>query len=228
MTTTTIAGLGLGILTSALIPWPSQVSTPDALDRSMGPLHLEQQTVIEALAGSSLQDDFALSVEVPLKENYRDKDLEIPRLTADVAGGTVREILDRLVRLDGRFAWSRYKHTINVFPSNSVAAGEAYIFQRRLRGSLQEASGPGQAVVAITRALPPPPGNLVFVQVGGSADFASSRLSLDLEGLTVRQALDEVAQHIGQGYGWSIVGAKSAPSILFHGRMVPHRRDEHK
>src|SRR5438132_916116 len=83
----------------------------DPLDKRIDSLQLQNETILDALARMNAATELSVSFEAILKESLSSQDVGYPRFTTRIEGGSVREILDRICVLDGRFTWSRYKNT---------------------------------------------------------------------------------------------------------------------
>ena len=93
---------------------------------------------------------------------------------------------------------------------------------RRFNGRrvLDPAKGLFQAVAS----LPPPHEQVAFMQAGGAAEFAKPWNS-SFSNLTVRQILDEIAEHIGKGRGWTLSGANDFRVVQFHLALAESKLD---
>lgn len=212
-----------GILWLILIPLSCDLQpgqTEDPLDKIMQGFQLQDETILDALARINAATGLSVSVELILKDNLSDHEVEYPRLNSLVNGGQTKKILDAICALDARFTWSRYKNTINVYPRRSIGAGDKYFMNRRLAHiEIKESLDPAQAVFQTVSRLPGPLEQIAFMQTGGEVGFPRP-WNLSLNGVTVRQAFDEIAEHLGKGYGWTLSGAKNFRVIRFHARLI--------
>jgi hypothetical protein len=200
---------------------PAQVPNPLAvMDKNVEAIELRDETFIDGLAKLNGQTNFGIAVELPLKERLSDTNIKYARLSSRVPRGTVREALNYLCSLDPRFAWSIYKNTINVYPRNAPEVGNKYFMNRRLSDTTLEISDPAQAIFRTIAALPGSLEQIAFSQSGALPGFPHP-WNFSPEGLTLREAFDEIALHMGTGYGWTLGGANEFRVIRFHARLLP-------
>ncbi|HXN24688.1 MAG TPA: hypothetical protein VOA41_18295 [Candidatus Dormibacteraeota bacterium] len=215
-----ILGLLFLVLPSALYG-PQVDHKEDPLDRQIDSFQLHNETFLDAVARVNQLAEVSISIEFILKESGSAPNIQYPRFDSLIKGGSVKEVLDQVCALDGRFTWSSYKNTVNVFPQSSLHAGETYLLNRHLsRLEIKNVSDPAQAIFQTVGLLPPPHEQIAFMQTGGSG-FYSKSLSITLTDVTVRQAFDEIAEHLGTGHGWTFSGAKNFRMIRFHASLLP-------
>jgi len=68
--------------------------------------------------------------------------------------------------------------------------------------------------------LPGPREQIAFSQAGGAPEFFKP-FTAALHDVSVREAIDEVADHLGRGYGWTLFGAQNFRMIRFHAKLIP-------
>ena len=200
---------------------PQDVRPEDPLDRKVSAVQLEDETIADAFAKLNAETELSMSVEFMLKDKLVDPNVNYSRFTLRVEGGRLRDVLDRICDLDRQFTWSRYKDTINVYPKASWKSGDAYFLNRQFADiELKEVSDPAQAVFQTVARLPGKLEQVAFIQTGGAPEFPRP-WDLKSNDVTVRQAFDEIAMHIGKGHGWSLYGAKESRIIRFHAKILP-------
>lgn len=220
----------LAILSTLAISGGS--STPaqdpvDPLDKRVGGFELLNETFVDGLAKIDGQADLGIAVELPLKERLSDANISYLRFTSHVPGGTIRDVLNYLCSLDPRFSWSRYKDIINVYSRNTSVLGDKYFMNRRLSDTIIEISDPAEGIFRTTAALPGSLEQIAFSQSGALPGF-SRPWNFSSDGRTLREAFDEIALHMGTGYGWTLGGANEFRVIRFHARLLPGRTAEAK
>jgi hypothetical protein len=202
----------------------AQTPATALLDKKVSGFELRNETFFDGLAKVNAQTDLSIAIEFVLKDRISDRNITYPRLTARIQPGTVREALNQLCVLENQFTWSRYKNTINIYPASSSMLGEKYFMNRRLpRSIVAEISDPAEAIFRTVAVLPGPLEQIAFSQSGGAPGF-SRPWSLSLDGLTVRQAFDEIAEHLGRGYGWTLGGAREFRVMRFHAKLLPEAK----
>jgi hypothetical protein len=193
----------------------------DPLERKVSAVLLENETIVDAFAKLNDQTELSMSVEFVLKDKLSDPNVSYSHFTLRVEGGPLSDVLDRICDLDRQFTWSRYKGTINIYPRASLATGDGYFLNRRLSDiQIKEISDPAQAVFQIVAHLPGKLEQVAFIQTGGAPEFPRP-WDLKLNDVTVRQAFDEIAVHIGKGHGWALYGAKEFRVVRFHAKLLP-------
>lgn len=210
----------VAVLSFSSAVWAQDSGTPDDLGRKVDGFQLQDETFIDGLAKLNAQLDLSISIELRLKERLSDPNITDPRLTSPVPAGTVREVLDYLCALDRRFTWTLYKRTINVFPNDVSPIGDRYLMNRQLPDKNLEISDAAGAIFSTIEALPALLEQIAFSQSGALPGFPRP-WNLSLGGLTVRQALDELAEHMGVGYGWTLGGANEFRVVRFHAKLLP-------
>ncbi len=207
------------LVTSSVVvaqtPSPSSVT-----DRKVESFELRDETFIDGLAKLNEQVPLGLALELPLKERISDANVSYLRFNSSVPGGTVRGVLNYLCALDPHFGWSSYKNTINVYPLHAAGLGDKYFMNRRLSDTKIEISDLAQGIFKTIETLPGSPEQIAFSQSGALPGF-SHAWTLSPDGLTLRQAFDEIALHMGAGYGWTLGGANEFRVIRFHAKLLP-------
>lgn len=220
----------LAILSTLAIPGGSTARAqdiPDPLDKRLGGFELLNETFVDGLAKIDGQTEFGIAVELLLKERLSDANISYTRFTSHVPRGTIRDVLNYLCSLDPHFSWSRYKQIINVYPRNTSVLGDKYFMNRRLSDTIVEISDPAEGIFSTTAALPGSLEQIAFSQSGALPGF-SRPWNLSSHGRTLREACDEIALHMGTGYGWTLGGANEFRVIRFHARLLPGGTPEAK
>lgn len=197
---------------------PSTVPSP--LDRKVGTLTLQHETLFDGLAKLNSMDDSAFSVEMILKPALSSPSPENPRFSASIENATLRQELDWLVQLDPRYVWVEDHGMINVFPRDKLKAGEAYFLNRRVL-SIEYVNIKSwvDAVFFTVGQLPGKKEQIAIMQAGGSATFTEP-WTAEFTDITVRQAFNRIAKHYGKGCGWVLRGTTlDFRVIMFHQRL---------
>lgn len=208
-------------------PYPE--TSVDPFQRIVPTIVLSHQTMFEAFAKLYAATGIVVSVERVLAPANRIDATDVlddrtdPRFTATIASGDATKVLDEICALDGRYAWSRDGNMANVYPWATVSNPD-YLFNRRIPiFQLTGQKNPGTAAVDAVAGLPgagaqsvPP---LVVVGVG-AFDFAQP-WTIAFRDITVRQAINRIAQHLCTTCGWQLVGTKEPPTLMFYRRLKP-------
>ena len=147
-----------------------------------------------------------------------------PKITVQLNGASITEVLDAIVKADGRYSWEVYRSTLNPVSGLSIVN----VLPRKTRGSATNLMNirfealeltrvvPDKAITGIHLLIPelkrryfeliePPRGAVISELVVPEELF----LSLKLEDKTVREALNEIS--IRSGVGWIYEPSLSPP-----------------
>lgn len=166
---------------------------------------------------------FAFGFENILKKKYKDPPVLDVRFSLQLHDKTVREVLDALCRADPRYTWSINESTINVYPLATVD-NPSYLLNRELRTlRIEGITQTDQGLFAIARQLPPPTEQVAEVQFGGGGGlYLPEPWTAVSENLTVRQAVNRLAAHIGPHGSWIFYGSEEFREFAFLKGVVPH------
>jgi len=189
----------------------------DPLDQRIETVSLDNEYLIEGLAKLNLQTKgVGFSIEF-LPGTVNSPPPPDPRFTARINHVTVKEVLDWLCDLDPRYAWRRDGQTVNIVPRDKLNDPN-YLFNRKLpkltfadsvsaddtlQPILQPVSQDGESVV----------------QLSGIGNF-SKPWSATFENITVRAALNRVAENLGVGHGWMVTGNDKTRLISFYEQLL--------
>ncbi len=193
---------------------------PDAgqriLEIRVAHFELKDQTLFDGLAQlSSSVKSLAFGFEKFLTAKFTDPDVSYPHFSIDLADKTVREILNELCKMDSRYTWSRDGRTINVYPRATVD-DPSYLLNRRLEKlALSGVTDIQQPLLAIYQQLPQPRENIGIVQAGGDITYPSKPWTVTLANLTVRQAMNRIAAHMGPRGSWILSGSRDVKAFSF-------------
>jgi hypothetical protein len=190
-------------------------NVPGPLEQKVESFELRDQTIGEALGHLNQSFDISISIEGVLPEEGA---VTNPKLTASMRNVTVAEVLDRLCVLDPRYTWERDGSRANFFPKTSLSDPN-YFFNRTLTDlNFHDVRQVGDAVIAIDHQSGDPSGGVIYMGMGQTQGFAKA-WTASFRNLTVRQALNRIAQQLGPTYGWQIGGTTKAKLIVFHYKL---------
>jgi hypothetical protein len=180
-------------------------------------LDLVNQTLHDGLASLSLNPTpLSLGFENVLKARFSDPELVNPRFDLHLDGKTIGEILNTLCSMDSRYTWSRDGNTINVYPK-AADDDPFYFLNRKLdRLNIVNITDIQRGLLAIIQELPGPREQVGIAQVGGNDSYAIP-WTASFEDLTVRQAINRLAEHLGSRSYWTLSGARDFRHFGFFG-----------
>jgi len=184
----------------------------DPFQRQVQAISLDHQTVFEAISRVHEATGVVVSVEKVLstsEANQADQEF-----TTTITGGKPDVVLDEICALAGRYTWSRDGNMVNIYPRD-VTGDPNYIFNRSLPVfSVQEVSDAPTAAIRAVRELPGSPEQLIILEAG-NYDFARP-WTAKFENVTLRRAINRIAEHLCNTCGWQLTGTKSTPTVIFY------------
>jgi hypothetical protein len=198
-------------------------SSAAILGAKISDFDLTKRTLLEGLKElASGSAPFAFGFENILKKKYKDPPVPDVRFSLQLHDKTIREVLDALCGADPRYMWSIDETTINVYPRATVG-NPSYLLNRELRTlRIEGITHTDQGLLAIARQLPPPMEQVAEVQSGGSGGiFPPEPWTAVFENLTVRQAVNRVAGHIGPHGSWIFYGSEEFREFAFLQGVMP-------
>jgi hypothetical protein len=177
---------------------------------------LNDQTLFDGLAAlSSNVKSLAFGYEKVLRLKFSEPPTPEPRFSIELQNQTVREILDNLCKMDARSTWSLEGSTINVYPRATVG-DSSYLLNRKLgKLVLRGITDIDQGLLAIHRQLPPPSEQVATMQVGGDTSYPAKPWTVTFTNLTVRQAMNRLAAHMGPRGSWILSGSQDFRAFSF-------------
>lgn len=174
------------------------------------------QTIFDAIAQLSSQSiGLNIGFEEILRPKFTDSALPSPRLTLDLKEATLRQLVETLCVADGRYTWSFDGRTINVFPE-AVAGDPKYLLNRRIPDfRLESITSIEQGLFAISHQLPPPNEQIAISEIGGADAYSSQPWTTSFKNITVREAINELADHMGGRNQWLFYGARDFRAFAF-------------
>lgn len=196
----------------------SEHASSDPLEQKVA-LELNDETIGDALGRLNQSLDLSISVEGVLPEEGKTTD---PRFRADIKDHTVAEAFNWLCDLDPRYTWTRDGNMVNFFPRR-YRDDQTYFFNRTLPlMHFENARMASDAAIQVVHQLGDPNENLICLSIGGNQTFAKA-WSATFHDITVRQALNRIAQQLGPTYGWQIGGTTKQKMIIFYYKLGAHQ-----
>jgi len=189
--------------------------TKDPLDQTVAAVHLKDETIFDGIARLNQAYDISISIEGILPATGT---ISNPRFTVRTDNQTIANVLSWLCAVDTRYTWTRDGNMVNLFP-RAFLNDKDYFFNRLLpEVSFHEVRESGDAAMEVVHQLGDPREQLYFLGIGGTQGFAKP-WSASFHDITVRQALNRVAQQLGPTYGRQIGGTTGQRMIMFHYKL---------
>jgi hypothetical protein len=208
-----LATVGL-VFTSMLGQNAGRVQT--SLDYRVALFQLKDVGFVDAVAELSLQPvgDLHLGMEEVLREGVTDPQPQNPRFSPVLRNSTVREILNVLCGYDNRYTWAQDGETINIYPKATADDG-SYLLNRRLEHiAVSGILSPEGGLTFLDKQLPPPREQLAYAGAGGDSSFSLAWNQV-FEGLTVRQFINRLSEHMGPHTSWVFYGSRQERLFTF-------------
>lgn len=191
---------------------PASPRQPDPFDQKVEVLELNHETIGDAIGRIGQLFDVAISVEGVLPESGTTTN---SKFRARIEGRSIAEVLTWLCSLDPRYTWARDGSMANLFP-RALQGDKTYFFNRVLPVMrFQNARKADEATISVVHQLADPNENLICLGIGGNLNFAKP-WTATFRDITVRQALNRIAQQLGPTYGWQIGGTTKQRLIVFY------------
>jgi hypothetical protein len=185
-------------------------------------------TMLDGIARlSSERSEISFAFEEVLKARFNDPDPPQLRFDLSLEDQTVSQILDALCGRDARYTWVRDGLTVNVYPQSTVN-DSSYLPNRQFaQAGLLQVKNAEQAVFALVAQIPPPFEQIAVMQVGGDTSYATA-WTTTFRNMTVRQAFNLIARHLGPTGGWSLGGSREFRTIGFHTGTIHYKSENER
>jgi hypothetical protein len=194
---------------------PAASANKDPFNQMVQVAELKDETIFDEIARLNQTFDISISIEGILPSEGT---ITNPRFTAKLEKQTITNVLSWLCAVDGRYTWTRDGNMANLFPR--VFLNDKNYFFNRLLAELnfQGVRESGAAALEVIHQLGDPNENLYFLGIGGTQGFAKP-WTASFRNITVRQALNRIAEQLGATYGWQIGGTANQRMIMFHYKL---------
>lgn len=194
----------------------TQPDRPEGLDTKVAEFEMNNETLIDGLWKLARGPaPFGFGFEKVLKRKLSDPEVPDPPLRLHLKQKSIPEIFDALCEADSRYTWSMDGARVNFFPRN-VMKDPAYLLNRKLRRfELRNATDVQNGLLAIVRQLPPPVEQIANAQMGGDDPYPPEPWNVTFENVTVRQVVNQLAEHGGNCAVWIFGGANDFRSFGF-------------
>lgn len=192
------------------------VSERSILDTTVPLFQLTDQTLLDGVTALTTEPaPLAFGFERVLKQRFSDPPVISPRFSLRLENRSIGEILDALCTMDSRYTWTQDGPTINVYPRATAGDG-SYVMNRKLdKLELKDVTDIEQALLAIYQQLPPPREQVAIGQAGGDISYPAQPWSAVFKEVTVRQAMNRIAGHLGPRGSWMLSGSRDFRAFAF-------------
>jgi hypothetical protein len=158
-------------------------------------------------------DGLHLGIEEVLRENISDDPrAQNAHFSLHLENRTVREILNALCDSDSRYVWSSDGVSINVYPK-ATTGDASYLFNQLLeRISVTAIPNPDQGLTPLAKLLPKE--QIGYAGIGNDPEYAEP-WTATFERVTVRQFINEIAEHLGPRSSWIWQGSRNERMFTF-------------
>jgi hypothetical protein len=198
---------------------------PDSTEQKIGPIILENEYFVDGLAKLNIQSQgvgFAIEFLPGTRNSPPPPD---SRFSTERSSGTLKDALDWLCGLDPRYTWKREGRIINIIPRDTLSDPN-YLFNRKLSGlrfvDLRHASDTFDKIFKPVSKV-----NESVISLDDAGSF-SKPWTVAFENISVRDALDRVAENLGAGRGWMVYGNNETRIINFYERLLTNAEAERR
>jgi hypothetical protein len=179
------------------------LSATSNLDNKMGDFSLDDKSLLDGVQIlSKTNKRISIGFEKILTPKVADAEVPYPKVTVRLKNATTREALNALCAADPRFTWSLDGLTVNIFPRITVTDSK-YLLKRKLpKFRLTAITDIDHGLFAIPEQLPGPVEQIAHSQIGGDDSYPTEPWSASFEDITVRQAVNRLAEHMGNSSSW--------------------------
>jgi hypothetical protein len=216
----------IGLLASTSSLSRTQVKGADLADpveQRVGPITLENEYFVDGLAKLNAQ---TRGVGFAIEFLGGKTNLPPPadsRFTTERSAGTLRDALDWLCALDPRYTWKLEGRTINLIPQDRLSDAN-YFFNRKLSGlKFVDLKSANDLLGQVFRPVAKPTESVISLSDAGSF---SKPWTATFENITVRDALNRIAENLGAGHGWMVYGNDETRIINFYDLLLTRAEAE--
>lgn len=200
-----------------------EADLPDSTEQKIGPIILENEYFVDGLAKLNIQTQgvgFAIEFLPGTRDSPPPPD---SRFSTERSSGTVKDALDWLCGLDPRYTWKHEGRIINIIPRDMLSDPN-YLFNRKLSSlrfvDLRRANDTLDKIFKPVSKL-----NESVISLDDAGSF-SRPWTVAFENISVRDALDRVAENLGPGHGWMVYGNNETRIINFYERLLTNAEAE--
>lgn len=191
----------------------------DALQQRIAGLQLVNQTIVDGLAKLSEVTGVSYSVEYELTNTISDSAPPLKRVTTSIPPETISMTLDQLCAADRSYTWTHTRTAVNVFPKK-LEQDQHYLLNQRIPLlAFVDITDAKAAVFSVVSQVGGRKQQIAVLQSGTSLSFPKP-WTATFSNVTVRQAFDYIAQHLGPTFGWQFGGADDFRVLTFHDRLT--------
>jgi len=190
----------------------SDQTTVRPLDKQTDDFILEQGTIVDGLSKLSFAAVLHLGIEEIPREELSDPPDRTTEFSMHLHNKRVRDVLDALCQMDARYTWSKDGETINVYPRYSIADSTYLLNLRIERLVLNNVQDATDALTPLSHQFPDR--QLGYIGMAINTKY-SEPWTTKLDDLTVRQFINRISEHMGEGSVWIYQGGHDSMMFWF-------------
>jgi hypothetical protein len=204
--TTVVSGQGL-----------DKAAVATRLDARISDFVLNDASILEGVQRLNVENlQIGFGFEEVLVQKFIDPAASYPKISVKLQNPSTREALNALCAADPGYTWSVDGATVNVYPV-ATTSDPRYLLNRKLvKLKIQAITDIDQGLFAIPKQLPGPLEQVAHAQVGGDASFPADPWSATFTDITVRQAINRLAEHMGDSCSWIFGGSNGFRRFAFY------------
>ncbi len=197
----------------------------DVLDTVVPEYKFDNRPIRDVVQGLfATVDGVDVGFEDVLKGKFSDPELPSHGISVDLSDATLRTALFAICAADPRYTWSMDGATVNIYPQ-AVSSDPEYLMNRELYTfHLEDALDIQDGLLGIVHQLPPPAEQAGILQAGGDSSYPPEPWTATYERLTVRQAVNRIAEHMGGSTSWFFSGSRDFRHFAFFRRPARSAR----
>lgn len=191
----------------------------DLLQERVAGFTLKDETIIDGIAKLSQITNVSFSVEFELGSTISKPAPEVKKVETTLGEVSISEALDRLCAIDDTFTWIRIGNHVNLVPRR-LLSNNSYFLNRKIKVlTFVKTPDAQKAVFQAVDQLPPPKEQVAMMESGTSLAFAEP-WTATFKNITVREAIDKIAEQLGPTMGWQFGGGEDFRILTFHQRLA--------
>lgn len=209
-------GLVASTIAQSQIPGDMQAPHARSLEIKVHEFNLKDAILRDGISELSLKNVVGLHLgfEEIIQERIQDDPRALnPHFSLHLEDRSVREIIEALCKSDGRYTWSEDGDSVNVYPAASEHDSSYLLNLRIAQITAKDIPDPNHGLTPLSKTFP---SQQVGYYGSGLADNTYAEpWTATFQGLTVRQYINRIAEHMGPRTSWTWAGGKGERMFTF-------------